>query len=385
MVVVKKLNKSILAMFLIFLMFLSLVLLPVIADKTVKNFNENVPRITNVIMNDDDDDDEVEREVEVIVSDDSVDITSTRDTEDTEDSIEFAIETSSSGLSIELEYESESSTTEIDLSFEVIIGAIVEYIDEDEDGVYDETVDTEVQQYEFEDFETISYTIDNITGVPLYTIFIATLDGIFTATIYFSTTFVDVNGTIVAPTQLKIDFGIHNFSYIEDDSLLALAIEIKSEADYEVDDETEDEKDGRAENESEITFNSNDFVGFFSWVEVAMVDGIEQQVKTILVEEDIDEGSAEVKLYLCYTRGTEIIHDPKVGVANVLYPPSDDNDDDDGDGDGDTNGDTNGENPFDLSDRLTFPPLSRNSLLLVMLITILITLGLVIYNKKRMA
>ena len=49
-----------------------------------------------------------------------------------------------------------------------------------------------------------------------------------------------------------------------------------------------------------------------------MVDGVEQVVKATPVE--TSEG--ENKMYLSYPRGTEIIHDPKVGIANVIQIPT---------------------------------------------------------------
>ncbi|MHA1211371.1 MAG: hypothetical protein ACTSSH_02815, partial [Candidatus Heimdallarchaeota archaeon] len=55
-------------------------------------------------------------------------------------------------------------------------------------------------------------------------------------------------------------------------------------------------------------------LGFFSWSEIALVDGVEQPVLASPFEAD----DFEHKLYLNYPLGDLIIHDPKVGVMNVL-------------------------------------------------------------------
>ncbi|MHA1205870.1 MAG: hypothetical protein ACTSSL_13225 [Candidatus Heimdallarchaeaceae archaeon] len=153
--------------------------------------------------------------------------------------------------------------------------------------MYNESVDQLVQTYLFGNFLPIVYTTDNISGNIVHILNIETSDGVFTSRIYASGEFALVNDSLITPVELKIDIGIHNFPYIEPNSALAMKVK--------------------------------DFTGFFSWLETAIVDGVEKPVKATQLE--VEEG--EQKLYLNYPRGNEIIHDPKIGVANLLQQVND--------------------------------------------------------------
>jgi len=217
-----------------------------------------------------------EREVEIEVSTYSAEIKSKRETENTEN--EFKIE---------LEVPSNSDGDDIEFKLEFSSDNIVEYIDTDADGMYNESVDQLVQTYLFGNFLPIVYTTDNISGNIVHILNIETSDGVFTSRIYASGEFALVNDSLITPVELKIDIGIHNFPYIEPNSALAMKVK--------------------------------DFTGFFSWLETAIVDGVEKPVKATQLE--VEEG--EQKLYLNYPRGNEIIHDPKIGVANLLQQVND--------------------------------------------------------------
>ncbi len=58
----------------------------------------------------------------------------------------------------------------------------------------------------------------------------------------------------------------------------------------------------------------DDYIGFFSWVGNATIDGEETPVLTN--PEDIDD--EEQKIFLNYQHGEIIIHDPKIGVTNII-------------------------------------------------------------------
>ncbi|MCK5304277.1 MAG: hypothetical protein KAJ72_03440, partial [Candidatus Heimdallarchaeota archaeon] len=202
----------------------------------------------------------------------------------------------------------------------IVLSEIIEFIDTSADGFYNDSVDQEIQVLRLDEFKPIVYTTEIISNDTVHIFSIETVDEVFTATAYATTEFTIVNDVLVAPTQLKVDFGIHNFNYTELDSVLALKVKFESEfeVDYEHDDETEDEEFEHADNEQEVEIAAGDYIGFFSWIETAMVDDVEQVVKATPIE--TSEG--ENKMYLSYPRGTEIIHDPKVGIANVIQIPT---------------------------------------------------------------
>ncbi|MFX1561144.1 MAG: hypothetical protein ACFFBL_11200, partial [Promethearchaeota archaeon] len=56
----------------------------------------------------------------------------------------------------------------------------------------------------------------------------------------------EVNGSVIAPTQVKIDVMITGFNFTDVSSLLALRVELGSELETSFDDSTEDEDQGRA-------------------------------------------------------------------------------------------------------------------------------------------
>ncbi len=91
----------------------------------------------------------------------------------------------------------------------------------------------------------------------------------------------------------------------------------ESEIDYEEEDDTEDEIREYATNEKGITTKINNFIGIFTWNNNATIDGTSRDVLTSDLDiDDYDEN--EQKLYLTYSRGSHIYHDPKVGIAGIL-------------------------------------------------------------------
>ncbi len=267
----------------------------------------------------DEEEDENRRGVSVEVSETEAQIESHQNYGDIQNEISIQIKAESEGLIFEYSFDNESDVSEFEIEFSVGFSEIVEYIDIHEDGYYNETIDTIVQLVELIDFNDIIYTIENISNNEVHHLSIVSIDGVFFAGVYLSTEFALVNGILIAPTQIKIDVGIHDFNFIEPDSALALKIVLESEVDveYEEDEETEDEEDGRATDEQEIDISLGDYSGFFSWIENATVDGTNYPVNASPLSTDEEE----TKLYLNYPRGNEIIHDPKIGIADILQDP----------------------------------------------------------------
>ncbi len=261
-----------------------------------------------------DDDDPNDRDVTVTVNSTYAEIESKLESGGTEDSFKIEISVGLEGVKFEVEFETESATNETEREFEVEFDELIEYLDVNDNGVYDDEVDTEVQTLMLVSFEPIVYTYDNSTGVPIHTFQVITTDGVFEAMVYATGAFADINGSVIAPTQVKIDVMIHNFNFTEVTSRLALKVELSATLETSYDDETEDEEEGRAIDEAAIDVIMTDMNGFFSWKESAEIDGV-----TYPVNSSIHEVTAtESEIYLNYHQGSEIIHDPKIGFENLL-------------------------------------------------------------------
>ncbi|MFX1408846.1 MAG: hypothetical protein ACFFA6_00720 [Promethearchaeota archaeon] len=278
-----------------------------------------------VASDDDDDgvDDDLEelskRDIEIQVDSNEIQLKSTQRNGDQEDEIELTIKYDSEGLNIEIGYESEIETeseneTEIELEFEVTFRKLIEYVDLNDNGVYDESIDQKVQEIALNSFQPAIYTVMDLSlDTQLHYFIVNTTDGVFTAHIYLSEEFSIVNDTLITPTETKIDIEINNFDYNDGDSQLALYVKLESETDYEEDDHTEDEEKGYAEDEEGVYTSNNGFAGFFTWTENATIDGVSQKVLASEIQVDNDD-DYEQKLYLNYPRGMHIYHDPKIGI-----------------------------------------------------------------------
>ncbi len=212
-----------------------------------------------------------------------------------------------------------------ELECEVIFRALYEFVDLNDNGVYDHEVDQFIEDYGIYSFQPIIYTPINIsTNNTLHYVLINTTDGVFATHIYFVEEFVVVNDTLITPTQVKIDIEITNYNYSDDSSQLALYTKLRAEEQYEVKDETEDEKKGYATDEKEVSIKSGAYLGIFSWKETAFVDGVEMDVLTNIIDEKEDQ--YRQRLFMNYPRGNHIYHDPKIGFSYIdiieQLPPS---------------------------------------------------------------
>jgi hypothetical protein len=326
----KKLLGNVLMLLIMFLLVSSVTSVSAQDDDTttteVEDDDDDDDSTTTEVEDDDEDDDGVdddeedlnEREVEVEVTASEATIKSKLKSGENEAEFKIKLSTSTEGVKYKLEYETEDNATEIELEFTVKFSEIVEYIDEDGDGLYNSSIDTELQTLQLNDFLPIGYHVENETDGVVHILDVSTSDGVFSVRTYATGEFADINGTIVTPTEVKIDVMIQDFDYLNDTSQLALKVKLEAEAETEHDDETEDEEEGRATDEAEVDVMMNGFDGFFSWKEFAEVDGVTYPVNASPVEED--EG--DEKIYLNYPHGNVIIHDPKVGVENILLTPA---------------------------------------------------------------
>ncbi|MHA1576672.1 MAG: hypothetical protein ACTSU3_04865 [Candidatus Thorarchaeota archaeon] len=260
------------------------------------------------------DDDSNDREVTVNVTATHAEIESELETGGIEDSFKIEVDIGADGVEFKIEFETETATNETEREFEVDFKELVEYIDVNGNGVYDEENDTEIKTVALDSFEPIVYTIENTTDGPVHIFDVMTTDGVFGTRIYATGDFTEINGSVIAPTQVKIDVMILNFNFTEVDSQLALKVELSTSLETSYDGETEDEEDGRATDEAAVDVLMTDLNGFFSWKESAEIDGVTYPVNSSIHEVN----ATEQEIYLNYPQGDEIIHDPKIGFENLL-------------------------------------------------------------------
>ena len=262
----------------------------------------------------DDDEDHNKRVIEVEIQDEEAEINSKFESGGIENEIKIVVKEEDDSLRVKFQYETEIGSNETELEFSVRFFEIIEYVDNNTDNMFNDSIDTIIQTYELGDFQPIDYTLTNSDDGNLYSFVVSTVDNVFTAKVFASDEFLNVSNTIIAPTEAKIDIIITDFPYNNSESALALNVKLEVEGETSYEEETEDESHDRAKFESEIELNVDDYIGFFSWSEVSVVDGVEQPVTANYY----DNEGAEQKLYLNYHRGDLIIHDPKVGAANIL-------------------------------------------------------------------
>jgi len=280
----------------------------------------------SVATDDDDDgvDDEFEesekRDVQVEIDTGQIEIESKLRQGSTVDEIELHVEYKSDGIKIEVSYESELTSeneSEFEIEFSVLFRELIEFIDQNSNGIYDPSIDTMIQEVELNSFQEAVYSTSIISDdTTQHYVLINTTDGVFAAHLFLVEEFTIVNETLLTPTALKIDIEIDNFNYFDNNSQLALYVKLGADSEYETDEETEDEEEGYASEESGVKTGNNNYVGFFTWEENATIDGVSKQVLSSTIEVD-DEDELEQKLYLNYPRGNHIYHDPKIGISTL--------------------------------------------------------------------
>lgn len=297
------------------------------------------------------------RDVKVETTTNKATIESELKTDDEKNEFKIAASTSAEGLEFKLEYKDDPESAIADLEFKVNVYELIEYVDGNADGVYNVSVDDEIQTVPLNDFQPINSSTGNDDyGTPFHIITINTTDGVFTCQIYAAGKFTTINENVVKPEEIKIDFGIHGFDYDDDGSDLALNISLESPG-------TNTVTDTGATDEVQVTVSLDGFAGFFSWnTDVAVtnedLETTDSVVKYSLYDEDVGDGT-DLKIYLNYPRGIDIIHDPKIGIAESI--PSE-----------------------IISNLLAILELSKEGYLgSVAVFTLLVMSGVILYRRKR--
>lgn len=269
--------------------------------------------IVGIAAADDDDgddvDDEIEeaekRELHIEVSNGHAEVESEIENEEMENEFEIDFSTGE-GIVLDLEYSSEVNATQYELELEVEFLRLVEFIDQNGDGVLSEG--ESAQTIDLMELEYSSPTVTQITsadgeaGYELESHLVGETF-VFQIIAYTFPRYAVINDTTVNPTEMKITIVIEDFPYQEDDGALALLIKATSE--MEMESET-------INDEEDIEIKSDTATGYFSWSSEASVDNVTMPVNSTIMK--TEEGSL---IALNYPHGTEIVHDPKLGV-NIL-------------------------------------------------------------------
>ncbi|MGC9779516.1 MAG: hypothetical protein HZR80_09775 [Candidatus Heimdallarchaeota archaeon] len=301
----------------------------------------------------DDFEDQNQRDLDIDYNDTEATLDSKHEYNEENNEFQISIHTEIDKLSIKLEYSTEDNDNETVLEFTIELTQLIGYNDIDANNIYNPTIDDTIEVYNIGGFDPIEYSYENRTDGEIHVFRIMSTDNIFGIVLYASNEFINVNNTMLTPAEIKFDIIINDF--VGDFTRVALKSEFVFEGEVEHNDnDTEDEKNEFAENEVELVLNLDEYTGFFSWNENATTDGIEYPVYYSPFDSQI--------LYLNYKAGNQIIHDPKIGVANIMIG-----------------------SPLGLSFGLYFPELSRNGFLILTATAALIAISIsgILFRRKK--
>ena len=272
-----------------------------------------------------------EREVGVNVSSSEVQVESSFTGRGTTDLFGITVSTEDEGVEILSVYDSkleaDSNESTFELVFKINFFALLEFVDTNADGVFNASTDELVQQVDFTEYFPMWASSQEFPSIhSIVTSVFLPPDGGFECRTWVVDEFVDLDGTIITPTEIKIDLTVMNFDFVQSDSMLALYTRLESSTQYKYENTTDDEQQGFAVNEVALETTMNNFTGFFSWTELAFVDGTEVTVTSSLFDLDPNETDDDMytqAIYLSYPQGANITHDPKIGIAGILHNVSD--------------------------------------------------------------
>ncbi|MFX0032122.1 MAG: hypothetical protein ACFE8E_13035 [Candidatus Hodarchaeota archaeon] len=284
---------------------------------------------SNSVLGSDDDDDYVDddferlnlRDIDITLSSNEIEIQSLLRQGLKVDEIEIRVRYNNEGISFEVSYESEyisESEAEFEIEFRIIIRKLIEFVDLNDNGIFDPSIDDNIQELNLDSFDPAQYQEEIITTqTSLHHFIINSSDSIFSMHLYIPEEFALKDNVLMIPTKPKIDINIQNFPFLNVSSNLALYISLESETSYSEYDDTEDEELGYAFNEKAVSTLNDTFTGIFSWNQSLLVDGIVRSVNASTIEID-DYDNEYQKMYLIYPQGVNISHDPKIGLEGIF-------------------------------------------------------------------
>ncbi len=207
---------------------------------------------------------------------------------------------------------------------------LVEFEDRNGDGAFSPLNDEILQWMLVETLsspkppEAGNFSVDSITGQQINITYAfpdsatGTFDLIFRV-FGFPT---QVDGLFLGPTETKIDIRFTDFPYTSDTSQLALGLDVRTNFGLEMDPTLAFDQ---------INATGDEFAAFFRWMpDAVFVDGNATKAGVTVVRESTSvealarggEVESELRLFLAYPRGSQIVHDPVVGITGVNIIPS---------------------------------------------------------------
>jgi hypothetical protein len=245
---------------------------------------------------------------------------------DTQEAYEIVF-TIDAAPTLRLAFLSDANMTDNHVHFSLVVDELIEYYDGNGNGRYDGN-DTLVHILDLSNasFSNITYT--NTTtpdGSPAIIMETHTSDGIFTIRLYLVSNQSSFFNTILTPEEIKIDFEIQEYPFMNQSTLLALSTHVESPYTITPTSTTSDEQHHIATQESELNISSADHSGFFSWANEVIVDNVSHPVNTTVVSEteqvfsgNDNHQESHTQVIFSYPQGKSIVHDPKIGVVSLL-------------------------------------------------------------------
>jgi hypothetical protein len=228
---------------------------------------------------------------------------------------------------LQLSYIPTVNATSGQRQFSLIVEQLVEYHDKNSNGKYDQNEDI-LSSLNMSNitFTNITYTNSTASdGKTVTRIETHTPDSIFSIDIYFvNERTLYLNSTLTSK-EIKIDFKITNYPFMNQTSQLALITQVKTPFMINPEQTTYDEQQGFAAQESGLNISSANHSSFFTWANEVIVDNTSYPVNVTVLSEtqqtfmgNTEEISTSTQVIFSYPHGKSIIHDPKIGIADLL-------------------------------------------------------------------
>ena len=261
------------------------------------------------------------RKVRIDVEDQKATIKLEREEGGAEDEVKVVLDAPEASMKVE--YGTKNATAKTETELKVRLREVVEYADDDSDGAYTPGADRVVARHlpsQMRWTVTAPTAVADASGKAGQRI-VGT--GVFpggNGSVSFVLSvygdFATVNGTSLRPSDVKIDVLLDGFPYRENGTAAALLFKTEREAKAQL------RNDGEDRRMRGVQAVSGTFAAYFTWADVAMVDGVEKPVHTTPVSNSTGAGGAKVKdsFWLSYPRGQHVNHDPVLGVASAGEP-----------------------------------------------------------------
>ena len=175
----------------------------------------------NVFASDEGDDDNInddfeelnKRIIEIYTEGNETLIESIRRSDTNKDEIRGQINYNEEGLKIELRYRSDLES-ECELEFGILFRQLIEYIDINQNGIYEPEIDQKIQNMSLNEFRPLIYESMNISrDTKLHYIKVQTENEIFIAHIYFVEEFATTQDNALDTTATASDLAAMGLSY----------------------------------------------------------------------------------------------------------------------------------------------------------------------------